>query len=89
MEEMETKETILANIEAEWKHILQQFAQVAGLKERQILVIGCSTSEVLGKKIGTASNQEVAQALFKPVWMWAKQNGIYVAFQCCEHLNRA
>jgi len=89
MEEMETKETILANIEAEWKHILQQFAQVAGLKERQILVIGCSTSEVLGEKIGTASNQEVAQALFKPVWMWAKQNGIYVAFQCCEHLNRA
>jgi uncharacterized protein (TIGR01440 family) len=89
MEEKETKETILANIEADWKHILQQFAQVAELKAEQILVIGCSTSEVLGQKIGTASSQDVAQTLFEPVWMWAKEKGLYLAFQCCEHLNRA
>jgi len=89
MEEKEAKEAILANIEAEWKLILQQFAQAADLKAKQILVIGCSTSEVIGKKIGTASNQEVAQTLFATVWMWAKQKGIYLAFQCCEHLNRA
>jgi uncharacterized protein (TIGR01440 family) len=31
----------------------------------------------------------VAQTLFEPVWMWAKEKGLYLAFQCCEHLNRA
>lgn len=54
-----------------------------------ILVVGCSTSEVVGKKIGTASNEEVAEAIFESIAVICSQNEIHMAFQCCEHLNRA
>ncbi len=54
-----------------------------------MLVVGCSTSEVVGKKIGTASNEEVAAAIFQPIAEACRRNSLAMAFQCCEHLNRA
>lgn len=53
------------------------------------MVIGCSTSEVTGNKIGTASVPEVAEELYQGIAQAAAENGIFVAAQCCEHLNRA
>lgn len=53
------------------------------------LVVGCSTSEVVGQHIGTAGTLEVAEAIYETVMQFCKQNHINVAFQCCEHLNRA
>jgi uncharacterized protein (TIGR01440 family) len=68
---------------------LQEFADRAKPSQGQIFVVGCSTSEVLGKHIGKGSSLEVAKALFGPIEQFASQHGLYLAFQCCEHLNRA
>ena len=67
----------------------REIIEIAGLKKGQILVVGCSTSEVCGDKIGTNSNVEVAKALFAGIDKVAKEKEIYIAAQCCEHLNRA
>jgi len=68
---------------------LQEFAAKVEFCAGQILVIGCSTSEVLGRRIGTGSNLEVAKALFSPVEQFAAAHSLFLAVQCCEHLNRA
>lgn len=62
---------------------------VAGLKRGQVLVIGCSTSEVAGARIGTAGSEAVARAILEPLWEATQAHGLYLACQCCEHLNRA
>lgn len=59
------------------------------LEEGDILVVGCSTSEVTGDTIGSASSVEAAEALFRGIYEVTASKGIYVAAQCCEHLNRA
>lgn len=61
----------------------------AHLKKGQIVVIGCSTSEVIGSKIGTNSSPDTARILFESLYEVFSKAGIYVAAQCCEHLNRA
>lgn len=55
----------------------------------EILIVGCSTSEVIGKKIGTASDEEVADEIYRGIKMAADEKNVYIAAQCCEHLNRA
>jgi len=67
----------------------REIIEISGLKKGQILVVGCSTSEICGDKIGTNSNLEVAQAAFSGIYEAAGEKGIYLATQCCEHLNRA
>lgn len=67
----------------------KEIIEAAGLKEGQILVVGCSTSEICGDRIGTNSNLDVAKAAFKGIYDAANEKGIYIAAQCCEHLNRA
>ena len=59
------------------------------LKTGDILVIGCSTSEEMGKIIGTGSSVEAAKAIMDAVLPKIKAHGLYLAVQCCEHLNRA
>ncbi len=61
----------------------------AGLKKGQILVVGCSTSEVCGDRIGSNSNLEAAEAVFAGIYEVTRERGIFLAAQCCEHLNRA
>ena len=55
----------------------------------QIVVIGCSTSEVVGKKVGSWSTPEIASAIFEGLNSVFGPMGVYIAAQCCEHLNRA
>ena len=66
-----------------------ELLEKAKLKKGDILVVGCSTSEVLGSKIGTDSDPDTAKEIFDGVYGVLKENGIYLAVQCCEHLNRA
>ncbi len=66
-----------------------ELVEKAGLKKGDIVVIGCSTSEVLGSKIGTDSSPETAKILFESLYDVFREKGIYLAAQCCEHLNRA
>lgn len=61
----------------------------AKLKKGDIVIIGCSTSEVLGSRIGTDSSPDTAKILFESLYGIFNEKGIYVAAQCCEHLNRA
>ena len=63
--------------------------EVARLKAGDIVVVGCSTSEVLGSKIGTNSAPETAVEIFNSIYGFLKEKGVYLAAQCCEHLNRA
>lgn len=67
----------------------KEIIEVAKLKSGNILVVGCSTSEICGDKIGTNSNLDVAKAVFEGIAAVAEENGIFIAAQCCEHLNRA
>jgi uncharacterized protein (TIGR01440 family) len=57
--------------------------------ERHLLVIGCSTSEIRGDRIGTAGSLEIAAAVFAAIESVHRKTGVRFAFQCCEHLNRA
>ncbi len=76
-------------IRSQFRTLLAEFQQEAGLTEKQLLVIGCSTSEVIGKRIGTEGTLDVANMLFTELQVFQKQIGVQLAFQCCEHLNRA
>lgn len=68
--------------------LLDEFAQQASLKKGQLFIVGCSTSEVKGEKIGTAGGIEIAQALYAPLAKFAEKHQLYLAFQGCEHINR-
>ena len=68
---------------------ISELYEIAKLKEGSIVVIGCSTSEVVGSTIGTNSSYETAGEIFKGFQDFAKSKGIFLAIQCCEHLNRA
>ena len=57
--------------------------------EGEILVVGCSSSEVMGEKIGTASDIDAALLVYNGIKKATDEKGVYLAAQCCEHLNRA
>ncbi|MFZ3589068.1 TIGR01440 family protein [Bacillus sp. DJP31] len=69
--------------------ILEDFKQQVSLLKDQVIVIGCSTSEVIGERIGTAGTKEVAEMIFEELSILANETNTHLAFQCCEHLNRA
>lgn len=71
------------------KQAAAELCDKAGLKQGDIFVVGCSSSEVAGSKIGTNSNVDVAKAVFSGIYDVLKARGIWLAAQCCEHLNRA
>ena len=69
--------------------ILQEFHDQVPLRKGQVLVIGCSTSEVMGERIGTAGTIDTAELIYEELRKYADKSGVSLAFQCCEHLNRA
>ena len=71
------------------REAVSELIEEAGLKAGDLLVIGCSSSEIVGEHIGKGSSREAAQAVFDGVYPVLQERGIYLAAQCCEHLNRA
>ena len=69
--------------------VMQEFGEKAKLKKGNLIVVGCSTSEILGSKIGTNSCPDVAKIVFEAIFDYTSKNGLRLAIQCCEHLNRA
>ncbi|MBR3039363.1 MAG: TIGR01440 family protein [Lachnospiraceae bacterium] len=67
----------------------EEIIAAAKLKEGSLFVIGCSSSEVIGSRIGTATNTDIAKAVYDGLLPVLKEKGIHAAAQCCEHLNRA
>ncbi len=80
---------MLEELERQGYNSTLEIIKTAKLDNGDILVVGCSTSEVLGEKIGTASSPDAAKAVFNGINTAAKQHGVFIAAQCCEHLNRA
>ncbi|MCQ2355198.1 MAG: TIGR01440 family protein [Clostridia bacterium] len=76
-------------VRSEAQAVLLELLDVAGLKPGNILVVGCSTSEVAGGTIGKNCSAEAAQAIYDAAAPILQERGIYLAAQCCEHLNRA
>ena len=77
------------NIKLQCENAIKELISIAKLKKGDMVVVGCSTSEVVGSKIGTNSDPDTAQHIFDGIYSVLKENGIYLAVQCCEHLNRA
>lgn len=79
----------MTEIQKQTTDALTELLQVAGLKKGDILVIGCSSSEITGAQIGHGSVPAAAEEVFAAVMPILKEKEIYLAAQCCEHLNRA
>lgn len=71
------------------KKATEEICKIANLKDGDILVVGCSSSEVSGGIIGKNSNIETAESVFFGIYDVLKEKNIFLAAQCCEHLNRA
>lgn len=80
---------VLTEIREQARRAAGQLVQAARLQPGMLLVVGCSSSEIGGKRIGTTSSLELAQAAFDGIYPVLEEGGIYLAAQCCEHLNRA
>lgn len=79
----------LKEIENQAGQAVKEIIEASHLHEGQLFVVGCSTSEVLGDKIGTHSSMDVAKALYAGISSELNSHHIYLAAQCCEHLNRS
>ncbi len=80
---------ILLNLEEEVRDAASELLRVARLTEGQIVVVGCSSSEVCGQRLGSHSTPVVGETIFRALMKVFAPRGIYLAAQCCEHLNRA
>ncbi len=69
--------------------VTEELLTQARLEAGDIVVVGCSSSEVTGCRIGTASSTEAAEAILDGIYPLLTKRGIWLAAQCCEHLNRA
>lgn len=87
-EERET-EAQLSKMKDSVKQIMSELLEVSGMKAGQILVVGCSSSEIASHRIGSYSSAEIGQTVYEAVREELRPRGIYLAAQCCEHLNRA
>jgi uncharacterized protein (TIGR01440 family) len=80
---------LLAELQMVSYRLATSLCQEAGLKPGQILVVGCSTSEVAGKRIGSSGSEELAEVIMSGLLSAVREQGVSLAIQCCEHLNRA
>lgn len=69
--------------------VVTELLDQAKLKPGALFVVGCSSSEMVGKRIGKGSSMDAAQAAFRGIYPVLQERGIHLAVQCCEHLNRA
>lgn len=76
-------------IKKEAEAAVRELIEISGIGKGDILVVGCSSSEVIGKVIGKDSSFDAAKAVLDAIYPVLKERGIYLAAQCCEHLNRA
>ena len=77
------------NIKEQSEKATRELLEKAKLKAGDIIIVGCSTSEVSGCKIGTNSDPDTAKEIFDGIYGVLSEKGIFLAVQCCEHLNRA
>lgn len=76
-------------IQSDMNALVLEWAESDFLHQDDLFVVGCSTSEVAGKQIGSSGSEEIAALIYESLAQLAGQKGIHLIFQCCEHLNRA
>ena len=76
-------------IKEQAENAVRELLEAAKLQPGDLLVIGCSSSEIMGERIGKGSSMEAAQAVYAGIAPVLEEKGILLAVQCCEHLNRA
>lgn len=79
----------IKQIQEETKEVLEEFLDKAAMEPGQVLVVGCSSSEIGSFQIGSHSSQEIGEAVYQAICQVIQPRGIQLAAQCCEHLNRA
>lgn len=79
----------LEQIKEDTRLVVRDLLKEAKLEEGDALVVGCSSSEVASHQIGSYSSEEIGKAIFDTIRKELEGTGIYLAAQCCEHLNRA
>ena len=77
------------DITAQARAVVTELLDQANMKPGALFVVGCSSSEMVGKRIGKGSSMDAAQAAFGGIYPVLQEHGIHLAVQCCEHLNRA
>ncbi len=78
----------MKEIKKQTKQAFLELIEISKIKAGEILVVGCSSSEICGHRIGTNSTSDVAKEVFDVIFSECEKRDIYVAAQCCEHLNR-
>lgn len=79
----------LSELTAQARKATEELLEAAHLETGDVFVVGCSSSEIRGGRIGHDSSMEVAAAVLAGVLPPLQEQGVYLAAQCCEHLNRA
>ena len=82
-------EAFKQQIEQEARQAVTELLEQAKLKKGDVFVVGCSSSEIVGGRIGKDSSLEAAQAVYAGIAPVLAEHGVWLAAQCCEHLNRA
>lgn len=80
---------LLKKVQADLDEVVSEWLASDYLQAADLFVIGCSTSEVAGKHIGTSGSEEIAEVIFNAFQQLSEAKDIHVVYQCCEHLNRA
>ncbi|MGP4106165.1 TIGR01440 family protein [Virgibacillus sp. L01] len=80
---------LIQTVERGVEAVVTEWIDSGHLKQGDLFVVGCSTSEVAGSQIGTSGNEEIAAVIFKTLTRLKEQTGVQLIFQCCEHLNRS
>lgn len=80
---------MLDEIKKQSADAIRELLAVADLSAYDLVVVGCSSSEISSHRIGSHSSQEIGQAVFESVYAELRKHNLYLAAQCCEHLNRA
>jgi uncharacterized protein (TIGR01440 family) len=88
-ENKKVSDNIIEQIRGDAARVIKEVVEKAKLREGQLFIIGCSSSETIGEHMGTASSADAAEAIYKSVVEELLSGKIQVAVQCCEHLNRA
>ncbi len=89
MADKKMEDSFLRKVKEEALEAARELLRQAKPDKGDILIAGCSSSEVAGERIGTFSSVETAQAVFEGIYEAATEYGVFLAAQCCEHLNRA
>ena len=87
--ESKKEQYYMTEITKQAEKVIKELVEKSGLKKGDLLVVGCSSSEIVGETIGKGSSLEAAQEVFAGIYPYLNEKGIFLAAQCCEHLNRA